>query len=128
MKRFLSRDNVAAAVVAVLALILAIIMDGRGMPQKWHAAIMLILLPPAMTIMGYRLWWARLSFWISLTICLVVHTLAVWVFFQYALGNVRIGTLFVIPFALVEAVILIIAVKKVSDKLTGEHKTVRLLF
>lgn len=113
---------------AALALILAIIMDRIGMPQKWHAAIMLTLLPFLMAILGYRLWWARLSFWIALTICFGVHTLAIWVFFQYALGNVRIGTLFVYPFAIVDTIIIIVGVKKVSDKLTGKHEKVRLLF
>jgi hypothetical protein len=68
------------------------------------------------------------AFWESLAVCLAVHTLAVWIFFRYAVPNVRIGTLFVLPFALIDAVALIIAVKKISDKLTGKHETVRLSF
>jgi hypothetical protein len=50
-----------------------------------------------------------------------------WVFFQYVLyGVARFSILFWYPVMLVEVFVLLIAVKRIHDKLTGTHETIKL--
>ena len=112
---------------AVVALALATIADRRGMPQKWHAAIVGTVVPFGVVVLSYRLRWRRWSFWASLAICLIVHTLAIWTIFQYALWDVHtLGTLVWTPVAFVEMFVLLVALKRIEDLLTGKRERVTL--
>jgi hypothetical protein len=111
----------------VIALIIGEVMDRNGMPQKWHAAIVGSLLPFAVAIISYRRWWLRWSFWASLTICAVIHVIAVWFLFQYVFANIKnMGIVVWAPIAFVETFVLLVAVKKVAEQMTGRHESVRL--
>jgi hypothetical protein len=121
------RENLALVVAGMIGLALAIIADQRGMPQKWHAAIVGTVVPFAVVILSYRRRWTYWSFWASWSICLALHSLIIWILFQYVLSGVQhLGTVFWFPVALIEVFVLIVAIKRVEDKLTGRREVVRL--
>ena len=125
MKRS-TRENVGIALAVAISIALYFVARRNGMPQKWHAAIIGTTAPFLVAVLSYRLRWSRWSFWASVAICLAVHTLAVWIFFQYVLLNVRyVGTLFWYPVALVETFVLLVAVKRVEESLTGKQERIR---
>jgi ABC-type iron transport system FetAB permease component len=120
-KRVLTRENFGILVMALLALALATITDRRGMPHKWHAAILGTVIPFGVVVLSYPLRWSRWSFWVSLGICLIVHTLAIWIVFQHILSNIQnLGILLWLPIAFIEMFVLLVAVKRVEEKLTGK--------
>jgi hypothetical protein len=122
-----TRENVLIALSVVLALALVAIFDWRGMPQKWHAAIVGTIIPFMAVIARYRLRWRRWSFWISLGICFSVHSIAIWIVFKYVLWNVRgLGILIWAPVALVEMFVLLVVVRILEQSLTGKHEAVNL--
>lgn len=120
-------DNIIILVAALLALATAEMMDRHGMPQKWHAAIVGSFLPFAVAIMSYRRWWLRWFFWVSLAICFAIHSVLISIVFQYAMANARtLGIAVWLPVAFVETFILLVAVKKIAEKITGKHESVKL--
>lgn len=122
-----SRDNLGIFVMLLCLLALVIPADRMGMPQKWHAAILGTVAPFGVAILLYRLRWSKWSFWAALIISLVIHVAAMYVFFQYVLSNVRtFGWLWWTPVAFVETFILIVAIKRVEEKLTGKREIVTL--
>jgi ABC-type iron transport system FetAB permease component len=126
-KRLLSRENIGILIGLVISLVLAVIADRRGMPHKWHAAIFGTTVPFGVVVLSYPLRWSRWSFWVSLGICLIVHTLAMWIIFQHILSNIQnLGILLWLPVAFIEMFVLLVAVKRVEEKLTGKRETVRL--
>jgi hypothetical protein len=57
-----------------------------------------------------------------LAICLAVHSLTIWILFQYVLMNVRtLGLLLWLPVAFIETFALFVVVKQVEEKLTGKR-------
>jgi len=77
--------------------------------------------------MSYRRWWLRWPFWVSLAICFAIHTMAIWIFFKYAMANIQsLGIALWFPVAFVETFFLLVAVKKVTEKITGKHESVKL--
>jgi len=119
-------DNIIIAISAAIVLMVAVTMDSWGMPQKWDAAIFGNLLPFAVTITGYRRWWARTVFWAALGICFVVHTAAIWFVFQYVLARTQtVGIIQWFPVAFVDTFVLIMVVKKVVEKITGKRQKVK---
>jgi hypothetical protein len=126
-KRSSVRENLGILAIAIVGLGLAIVSDRFGMPQKWHAAVLGTVVPFGVAIMSLRGRWSRWTFWEALTGCLVVHLLLIWVFFQYALANVlRLGTVYWFPVALVAVFVLLVAVKRVEEKLTGKRERYKL--
>jgi hypothetical protein len=120
-------DNIIFLIASVFAIATAEMMDQRGMPQKWHAAIVGTLLPFAIVIMNYRRWWLRWFFWASLAICFFIHIIFISIFFQYAIANVQsLGILAWTPIAFVETFVVIVAVKKLAEKIAGKRESVRL--
>ena len=103
-------------------------MDRRGMPQKWHAAIIGTIFPFIFVVFSYpSTWLRRRSFWTAVGICLAIHLVGIWLLFQYVLARVQhFGTLFWLPVAFVEAVVLLIVVRKVENRLTGKNEMVDL--
>jgi hypothetical protein len=70
-----------------------------------------------------HLMWRRWSLWAALVICLAIHSLAIWAFFQYVLSDSQsIGFLLWSPISLVEVFVLFIAVNQIEDKLTGKKE------
>jgi len=119
----ITRENIGILVAALIALALAILTDRRGMPHKWHTAIAGTIVPFLVVILAFPLRWKRWSFWASLAICFAVHTVLIWIFFQYALSNVRtFGLLLWFPIAFVEMFALFVVVKSVEEKIMGKKE------
>lgn len=100
----------------------------RGIQQKWVTALLVTLIPFCFVVFLRRrnLRWA---FFESLAICLVVHLVAIWFFFQSVLAKFETSSiLFWLPVMLVEVFVLLIAVKRIEDKLTGKKEAIRLSF
>src|ERR1700730_3741839 len=65
-------------------------------------------------------WLKRWSFWTSVAICLSLHLIGIGIFFEYGLMNVsRLAWGRWLPLAAVEAVALLVVVKQIEEKLTG---------
>lgn len=123
-KRSTLRENIVLLFGVCATLVAAILMDGRGMPQKWHAAIFGTALPFCFVVAIYpSSWLKRWSFWASIAICLGIHLIGIWVFFRYFLGkNQQLGWALWLPVAAVEAIVLVVAVKKTEEKVTGKSE------
>jgi hypothetical protein len=114
-------------VAAVLTFLLLVAADSRGISKKWVTAIMGTLGPFSFLIYAYRGRLLRWSFWASLTICLTVHCVVVWVFFRYVLINFQTFSIwFWLPVMFIEAIVLLVAVKRIEEKFTGQHETIKL--
>lgn len=126
-KRLLTRENFGIVIGAFVALALVTITDRRGLPHKWHTAIFGTIVPFGFVMSRFRMRWNRLSFWAALTICLAIHTVAIWIFFQYVLLNAQtFGLLLWLPVAFVEGFVLLVVVKRVEEKLTGKNEGYKL--
>jgi len=88
----------------VVATFAAVTMTDRaGMPQRWHAAIVGILLPFASIISIKRTSWPRPTFWTSLGGCFVLNFLLIASFFEFVLRGVRVfGWIWWVPVAFVQ--------------------------
>ena len=123
------RENAVAVFVGLFGFALLIVLDNKGIPKKWFTAIMGTLLAFGFVIYARRGTLLRWPFWVSLSICLAVHCIAVWVFFQYVLYDVeRFSILFWFPIMLVEVFVLLIVGKRIETRLTGKHETIKLRF
>ena len=123
-KRLFSRENIAYFAMGVVTLALAIIADNRGMPHKWHTAIFGTVVPFTCIVISLPSRWRQWSFWVALTICLAVHIIAMWFFFQYVLVSAQgIGLLLWFPIAVIELVVLLVAVKRIAERLDGKKET-----
>jgi hypothetical protein len=122
------QENLGLLIGVSVTIVAAIIMDGKGLAQKWHAAIFGTTVPFVFVVLSYpSAWLRRWSFWTSVAICLTLHLIGIWIFFQYGLINVsRLGWGPWLPIAAVEAVALLVVVKKIEEKLTGNHEVVEL--
>jgi hypothetical protein len=113
--------------IGVFAFMLAGDLHDKGIPQKWATAIMGTIITFGFVVYVCRRMLNRWAFWAATGICLGAHILVVWVFFQYVLNSVeRFSILFWYPLMLVEAFGVLIVVKRIHDKLTGKHETVKL--
>ncbi len=101
-------DNTLSWIAVALSLLVVVVLDKEGMPQKWHAAVMWTLCAFGPVTVMHRKRWRIWSFWTSWILYLGVHLLIVLALFVYVLGSVRIlGTLYVVPFGLVESLFLL---------------------
>jgi hypothetical protein len=113
--------------VGIFAFMLAGDLHDKGIPQKWATAIMGTVITFGLVIYACRRMLNRWAFWAAISICLGAHMVVVLVFFQYVLSGVeRFSILFWHPIMLVEAFGLLIAVKRIHDKLTGKRETIKL--
>jgi len=117
-KRFLTRENLLLVLAAGVALALATIADRRGLPHKWHTAIVGTVIPFWVVIISFPLRWKRWSFWAALVTCLAAHTLLIWIAFAYLMSNVRtFGLVLWYPFAFAETFALFAIVTRLEEKL-----------
>ncbi|PYU17979.1 MAG: hypothetical protein DMG32_26805 [Acidobacteria bacterium] len=122
-------ENALLVLIGVFAFVLAGSLDERGIPQRWGTAIVGTLLTFGLVIFACRPRLLRWSFWAALAICLAVHVLAIWAFFEYVLKNFkRFSILLWLPVMLTEVVVLLIVVNRVEKKLSGKHETIELRF
>jgi|SRR5579872_1266589 len=121
-------ENTILALIGVFAFVAAGSAHNRGFQPKWVTALFGTLIPFCMVIFLHRRS-LRWSFWVSLTICLGVHLAAIWFFFQFVLaGFGTFSILFWLPVMLIEFFIVLMAVKRIEERLTGKKETVRLNF
>jgi hypothetical protein len=79
-----------------------------GMPQKWDAAILGILLPFYAVVIIRRTSWLRPTFWMTLGACFVANLLLIYIFFEFILRDVAtFGWIWWVPVAFIETVVLL---------------------
>ena len=90
-----------------LGLVAIIILDKRTPPHKWHAAVMWTFCALFGLLIFGRKKWSFWLFWIFWAGSLVLHVFMMWVIFGQLLPRLILGTLYVVPVAFIEAVLLI---------------------
>jgi ABC-type iron transport system FetAB permease component len=114
---------------AALTLLLLIAAEKRSIPPKWVTATIGTVAPFTFVIYVYRRRLLRWSFWVALSICLLIHTVTVAVIFRYVLNDFQSFSIWLwFPIMLSEVFALLIAVKKMGETLTGKRDTTRLTF
>jgi hypothetical protein len=79
-----------------------------GMPQKWDAAIVGIVLPFYAVVIIKRSSWLRPTFWITLGACFTANSLLICIFFVLVLRDVTtFGWIWWVPVAFIETVALL---------------------
>jgi hypothetical protein len=118
-------ENIVTGIAGAAAVGIAFALDNRGLPQKWHAAIMwtftafllYILLSRHGRFVGVRVdyahrklsrdGWRRWRFWVISIIVMALHLLFIYLLFAVVLARVRVlGMIYVYPLALAEGVVL----------------------
>jgi peptidoglycan/LPS O-acetylase OafA/YrhL len=116
-------------VAALVTFVLLVAANNRGITKKWVTATMGTLGPFSLVIYACRRLLLRWSFWTALAICLAVHVVAIWAFFQYVLADSQTISIWLwFPVMLMEVFVLLFAVKRIEEKLTGKHETIKLSF
>jgi hypothetical protein len=122
-KRIALSDTVMGWIVAAIGLIAAFMFDTKEQPQKWHAAIMWTGCTFGGVVIIRRDKWMSWRFWLSWAVCVVVHVFAMWLIFAKVLASLRVvGTLYMVPLALVELIFLQRIMAKMERRLEGPPK------
>src|SRR5438132_95002 len=109
-------DDALGWIGLVLVVIAAIILDKGSPPHKWNAAIMWTFVAFfSVLVFGGK---KRNSgkFWIFWSTCLVLHVVALWVIFGQLLQHLILGTLYVVPLALLESAFLLAVFLRLERK------------
>ena len=120
-KRVLTKENFILGLCAAATLALVLIADHNGLPQKWHTAIFGTVAPFCIVLMCYPSRRHRWSFLVAFAICFVVHSVAIWVLFQYLILGVAPGWDLWTPIVIVESFLLLVTIKIIENKLLGKH-------
>ena len=110
-------DNALGWIGCVLVLAAAIILDKGSPPHKWHAAIEWTAAAFFGVLVFGRKKWRSLPFWLFWVACLMLHMFAMWLIFGQLLPRLILGTLYVIPIALIESLLLTIVFFWLTGKL-----------
>jgi len=122
-------ESVVLVLIGIFTYLVASNFSDRGIAQKWTTAVLATIITFGFVIYVCREIVLRWSFWVAIAICLAVHIVVLWGFFQYVLQRVeRFGILFWYPIMLAEVFVLLVAVKRLEEKLTGKHEATRLRF
>jgi hypothetical protein len=115
-KRTSPSDDVFGWIGLALVLIAAIILDRGSQLHKWHAAIMwtfVALFGVLVFGRNKRLSWL---FWVFWATCFVLHVAAMWVIFGQVFPRLILGTLYVVPVAFIESLLLFVAFLKIERR------------
>jgi hypothetical protein len=119
-------DKIVLVIVALATLGLGLLAARHDMPQKWHAAILGTVVPFGGAIGALHRHWSLWSFWVSTLICLAMHSVLIWVFFQYVLSGVQtMGMVMWLPIAFLEGFVLLVAITRLEQEL-GKHAEARI--
>jgi len=122
-QRYALNENWIVALLALAALVTAMIMDSRGLPQKWHAAILWTVTTFGALVLLLRRKWALIPFWGALAICFLMHLLLMWVIFSQLLAeSKKVGMLYAVPFAFIETLFLQLLLPALERQLFGVSK------
>lgn len=116
--RVAASDEVLGWVGIALVLVAAIVLDKGSAPHKWHAAIMWTFVALFGLLILGRKKRASWLFWIFFTVSLAVHVFAMWLIFAQLLPRLILGTLYVVPLAFVESVLLLVLFSTLERKVT----------
>jgi hypothetical protein len=112
-------DDALGWIGSALALVAAIVLDKGSPPHKWHAAIMWT----SVALFGVLIWGRNKRgsglFWIYWSACLLVHVLAMWLIFGRLLPRLILGTVYVVPFAFIESILLTVAFFGLEHRLSA---------
>jgi hypothetical protein len=121
-RRRYSEDLVgwAGTVIMVVAMF---VLDKPSEPHKWHPAIVWTGLAFTTIALFGRTLWSSWRFWVLSTIFLMLHVYAMWWLFDQLLPHGHVwGTLFVVPIAFVEGILLVGVIAWIDHKLReGNH-------
>ena len=120
-ERMRASDDILGWTAVAFALIAAIVLDKGSAPHKWHAAIMWTVVAFLGLLKLSQKKWISWRFWIFCVACLGLHIFAMWAIFGQLLPRLVLGTLYVIPLAIVEAIILTGIFYRLERKLSSEH-------
>jgi hypothetical protein len=111
-------DDAFGWIGLVLVLIAAVILDKGSQPHKWHAAIMWTFVALfGVLVFGRNKRTSRL-FWGFWAACLALHAVAMWVVFAQLLPRLTLGTLYVVPLAFTESLLLVALFYKLERTVT----------
>src|ERR1700722_8141797 len=113
------RNWAVTLIAALLTFALLAGANNRGIPKKWVTAVMGTLVPFSYVVYAFRRHLRR-SFWMALSICLALHSLAIWTIFQYVLVDFQSVNIWLwFPVMLIESFVLLVAVKRIAEKFTS---------
>jgi hypothetical protein len=113
---FAISDDQLSWLSLVLAFVAMIVLDRHGSTHRWHAAI--VWTNSALygvAILGRR-WWTSGLFWAFWIAALGFHVAIMWLLFGLVLPRLLLGTLYVIPLAVLEAFALFAAYLNIAGK------------
>src|SRR5581483_6860996 len=111
-------DNALEWIGVILGLTAIMVFDKRGMPQKWHAAVMWTLCTFGPFLVISRRRWRFWNFWTAWAICLGFHVCAMCVIFARIFARIEVlGMLYVVPLGFLEFIFLLPIIPKVERKL-----------
>jgi len=117
LKERVASDDVLGWVGIALGLVAIIILDKRSPPHKWHAAVMWTFCALFGLLIFGRKKRNSWLFWVFWAACLVLHLFAMWLIFGQLLPRLILGTLYVVPIAFIESMLLIGIFSRLERKL-----------
>ena len=99
-----------------LALLAAIVLDKRSPPHKWHAAIMWTFVAFFGVLIFGRQQRNSWRFWSWWVVCLIGHGFVMWALFAQLFPGLLLGTVYVVPLAIVESIFLTVLILKVVGR------------
>jgi ABC-type Co2+ transport system permease subunit len=116
-KGLVPSDDAFGWIGILLVLVAAIILDKGSAPHKWHAAIMWTFVAFFGVLVFGRKKRSSWLFWIFWAACLVLHVFVMWLIFGQFLPRLILGTLYVVPIAFIESILLIGIFSRLERKL-----------
>ena len=126
MRRLLKKgvagsDDLLGWIGLGLVLVAAIVLDKRGAPHKWHAAVMWTFCALFGLLIFARTKRSSWLFWIFWIVCLTLHAFTMWAIFARIFPRLILGTLYVVPIAFVEAIFLMGIFSRLERELASVH-------
>jgi hypothetical protein len=109
-------DDAIGWIGLAFGLIAAIIFDRNSPPHKWHAAIMWTFVALFGLLVFSRSKRGSSLFWIFWATCSLLHVAAMWAIFGQILPRLIVGTLYVVPLAFIESLLLFVVFLKLERR------------
>jgi hypothetical protein len=115
-KRASLSDDAIGWIGLGLVLVAAIFLDKNSPPHKWHAAIMWTFVALFGFMVVGRSKRGSWLFWFFWAACVVLHVAAMWVIFGQIFPRLILGTLYVVPLAFIESLLLFVVFVKLERR------------
>jgi len=119
-KRTSLSDDTFGWIGLALVLIAAIILDKASQSHRWHAAIMWTFVALFGVLVFGRNKRTSCLFWVFWATCLALHVVAMWVIFDQLLPRLILGTLYVVPLAFMESLLLVVVFHKLERRVARQ--------